>query len=178
MVLTNDDFIADECRSLRVHGMARQQYLYDHIGHTSRLDEIQAAVLRCKFQKLAQWNELRRLHAAIYDRAFAGTDVVTPHVLPETTYHSYHQYTIRHPNRDTLMAYLKEHQVGSAIYYPVPLHVQPAYDFLGYREGDFPESERACREVLSLAIQAHLTTEQVEFAADVVVHFADEAAPV
>lgn len=178
MLLTNDDKIAEAARSLRVHGIGRQQYLYGHIGHTSRLDEIQAAILRCKFQKLGQWNELRRAHAKIYDRVFAGMEIMHPFVLPETTLHSYHQYTVRHPRRDEFMAYLREHGVGSAVYYPIPLHLQPAYRDLGYGDGDFPESERACKEVLSLPIHAHLTTEQVEHAADVARHFASERASV
>lgn len=172
MLLTNDDEIAERSKSLRVHGMAKQQYMYEDIGHTSRLDEIQAAVLRIKFRKLAAWNELRRLHAQIYDAALAETSVETPFVLPETTYHPYHQYTVRSSERNALMDYLKQHDVGCAIYYPVALHLQPAYAYLGHSEGDFPESERACREVLSLPIQSHLSTEQVEFAANVVKHFA------
>lgn len=172
MILTNDDALAERCRSLRVHGMAKQQYYYEDIGHTSRMDEIQAAILRVKLQALGAWNNTRNAHAAIYNRAFDGSEIVTPYVLPETTYHSYHQYTIRYERRDALMEYLKQHGVPSAVYYPVPLHLQPPYQFLGYKEGDFPETERACREVLSLPIQAHLTTEQVEFCADVALHFA------
>ncbi|MEW5884559.1 MAG: DegT/DnrJ/EryC1/StrS family aminotransferase [Armatimonadota bacterium] len=171
MILTNDDQIADRCRSLRVHGMAKQPYYYEDIGHTSRMDEIQGAILRVKLQALSSWNNTRNAHAAIYDRAFEGSEVLKPHVLPETTYHSYHQYTIRYERRDALMEYLKQHGVPSAVYYPVPLHIQPPYQFLGYKEGDFPETEQACREVLSLPIQAHLTTEQVEFCADVALHF-------
>ncbi len=178
MLITNDDGVAERARSLRVHGMGRQQYHYDYIGHTSRLDEIQAAVLRCKFQKLAQWNELRNAHADIYSKRLEDSQIRTPRVQPKTTYHTYHQYTVRHSNRDAFMAYLREHGVASAVYYPMPLHVQPAYTYLGYREGDFPESERACKEVLSLPIQAHLTTEQVEYAADVAMHFAEERATV
>lgn len=174
MLITNDDEIAERSRSLRVHGMAKEAYVYEDIGHTSRLDEIQAAVLRVKFGKLAQWNEARREHARIYDEHLANTNVVTPAVLPETTYHTYHQYTIRHPDRDGLMQYLRTHGVGSAIYYPVPLHLQPAYTYLGYQPGEFPESERACREVLSLPIHAHLSSEQIEYAADVIQHFAVE----
>lgn len=178
MLITNDDSLAERARSLRVHGMGREPYTYDFIGHTSRLDEVQAAVLRVKFQKLGQWNEARRAHARIYDAALAGTEVTAPYVLPETTYHTYHQYTIRHPNRDRLAEYLREHGAGSAIYYPVPLHLQPAYGFLNYRPGDFPASEAACRQVLSLPIHAHLTTEQVEYVADVVKHFVAERAAV
>ncbi len=178
MLLCNDDAVAASARSLRVHGMAKQQYMYEDIGHTSRLDEIQAAILRVKFRKLYAWNERRREHAGTYDREFAGSDVQTPHVLPETTYHTYHQYTIRHADRDRLMEYLKQHGVSSAIYYPVPLHLQPAYGFLGYKQGDFRESERAAAEVLSLPIQAHLSSEQIEYAADVVKHFVAEKAAV
>ncbi|MER3413960.1 MAG: transcriptional regulator [Armatimonadota bacterium] len=171
MVLTNDAGLADRCRSLRVHGMAKEPYYYEDIGHTSRMDEIQGAILRVKLQALSAWNNTRNAHAAIYDEAFEGSEIVKPYVLPETTYHSYHQYTIRYERRDALMQYLKQHGVPSTVYYPVPLHLQPPYQFLGYKEGDFPETERACREVLSLPIQAHLTTDQVEFCADVALHF-------
>ncbi|HWP31490.1 MAG TPA: DegT/DnrJ/EryC1/StrS family aminotransferase [Fimbriimonadales bacterium] len=170
MILTNDEELTKRAKALRVHGMYKQ-YFYDEVGHTSRLDEIQAAILRVKFKKLGQWNEARRQHALIYDRFFEGTDVTPPYVLPETTYHNYHQYTIRHPRRDALMAYLTEHGVRSAIYYPSPLHLQKAYAHLGYKEGDFPIAEKTCKEVLSLPIHPHLSREQVEYAADVVCHF-------
>jgi len=165
MILTNDDEVAYRSRSLRVHGMAKEPYLYEDIGHTSRLDEIQGAILGVKLRKLQAWNDLRRRNAAIYDAGFVGTSVRAPYVASETTSHPYHQYTIRHANRDGLMTHLKEHEVDCAIYYPVPLHVQPVYGFLGYGEGSFPETEAACREVLSLPVQAHLTGEQVEYAA-------------
>ncbi len=172
MILTNDETLAAQCGKLRVHGVSDDPYRYEAIGHASRLDEIQAAVLRVKFGKLGQWNDARRANAAVYDRLLGGTDIRTPPVLSETTCHNYHQYTVRHPGRDALRDYLKEHDVGSGVYYPVPLHLQPAYRFFGHREGDFPESERACREVLSLPVQPHLTGEQVEYAADVARHFA------
>jgi len=170
MILTNDEEVARRARALRVHGMYKQ-YSYEEVGHTSRLDEIQAAILRVKFKKLGQWNEARRQHANIYDRFFVGTDITPPYVLPETTYHNYHQYTVRSQRRDALMTYLTEHGVRSAIYYPSPLHIQKAYEHLGYKEGDFPEAEKACKEVLSLPIHPHLSREQVEYAADVVCHF-------
>jgi dTDP-4-amino-4,6-dideoxygalactose transaminase len=135
------------------------------------MDEIQGAILRVKYQALSAWNNARNANAQVYDEAFRDSEIVCPYVEPETTYHTYHQYTIRYERRDALMEYLKQHGVPSAVYYPVPLHVQPPYQFLGYEEGDFPETERACREVLSLPIQAHLTTEQVEYCADVALHF-------
>ncbi|MGI8924267.1 MAG: DegT/DnrJ/EryC1/StrS family aminotransferase [Fimbriimonadales bacterium] len=171
MILTNDDEVAYRSRSLRVHGMAKEPYLYEDIGHTSRLDEIQGAILRVKLRKLMEWNDLRRRNAAIYGSALAGSNARPPHGEAESTYHPYHQYTVRHPNRDGLMAHLKENGVGCAIYYPVPLHVQPVYAFLGHAQGSFPETERACREVLSLPIQAHLTEEQVRYAAGIVSEF-------
>ena len=171
MVITNDQAIAEKCMSLRVHGMAKTPYYYEDIGHTSRLDEIQGAVLRVKLRKLKEWNDRRRNFAAIYDAILDDSDAQKPYVDAETTYHPYHQYTIRHTKRDELMAHLRDKGVGCAIYYPVPLHVQPPYAYLGYKEGDFPETERACKEVLSLPIQAHLTSEQVEYAAKCVADF-------
>lgn len=171
MVITNDKQIFEKCMSLRVHGMAKTPYLYEDIGHTSRMDEVQGAILRVKLRKLRTWNDKRRQHAAIYDAILDDSDAQKPYVDAETSYHPYHQYTIRHPKRDDLMAHLKDKGVGCAIYYPVPLHTQPPYTYLGYKEGDFDETESACKEVLSLPIQAHLTSEQVEYAAKCVAEF-------
>lgn len=171
MVITNDNVIAEKCMSLRVHGMAKTPYLYEDIGHTSRLDEIQGAILRVKLRKLREWNERRRTFAAIYDAILEDSDAQKPYVDAQTTYHPYHQYTIRHAKRDDLMEHLKSKGVGCAIYYPVPLHVQPPYAYLGYKQGDFPETEKACKEVLSLPIQAHLNSDQVEYAAKCVADF-------
>jgi dTDP-4-amino-4,6-dideoxygalactose transaminase len=171
MILTNDEKIAYDCRSLRVHGMAQEPYLYEHVGHTSRLDEIQGAILRVKLRRLEDWNERRRAHAAIYDEAFIDSAICAPFASDETTKHPYHQYTIRHARRDDFMKHLRSKKVGCAIYYPVPLHVQPVYSFLGYVEGDFPETEAACREVLSLPVQAHLTEDQVRYAAECALSF-------
>lgn len=171
MVITNSKEIAENCMSLRVHGMAKTPYYYEDIGHTSRMDEMQGAILRVKLRRLRAWNDIRRQHAAIYDAILDDSDAQKPYVDAETSYHPYHQYTIRHPRRDDLMAHLKDKGVGCAIYYPVPLHVQPPYAFLGYKEGDFVETEKACKEVLSLPIQAHLTAEQVEYAAKCVAEF-------
>jgi dTDP-4-amino-4,6-dideoxygalactose transaminase len=172
MILTNDDNVAERSRSLRVHGMAKNPYYYEDIGHTSRMDEIQGAVLRVKFRKLREWNDRRQQNAKIYDEYLSGTGIVTPYVCPETTYHAYHQYTVRVQHRESLMSHLKERGVGCAIYYPVPCHTQPVYGFMGYKEGDFPEAERACREVLSLPVQAHLSEAQVRYAAECVAEFA------
>lgn len=178
MVLTNDEKVAELCRVLRIHGGVGSPYWYEYVGHTSRLSELQAAVLRVKFRKLGQWNDLRQAHAKIYDRALEGTGIAAPFVDPQTTYHTYHQYTVRCENRDEFLAYLKEHQVGAGVYYPFAFHLTPAYAELGYKKGDLPEAEKAGSEVLSLPIQSHLTTEQVEYAADVARHFAVDKAAV
>jgi dTDP-4-amino-4,6-dideoxygalactose transaminase len=171
MVITNDQELAERCASLRVHGMAKTPYYYEDIGHTSRMDEIQGAILRVKLKKLKLWNDRRRHFASLYDAILEDSDAEKPYVDAETDYHPYHQYTIRHKKRDALMEHLRSNGVGCAIYYPVPLHVQPPYAYLGNKEGDYPETEQACKEVLSLPIQAHLTPEQVEYAAKLVATF-------
>ena len=159
MIVTNEDELADRLRRLRAHGGAKQ-YHHEEIGTNSRLDTLQAAVLLAKLPKLHEWNGARREHAAIYDEAFAGLrDVVTP-ATESGNEHVYNQYTVRVPRRDELRAYLSDKQIGSAIYYPRSLHLQPCFDFLGYENGQFPEAERACNEVLSLPVFPELSTEQ------------------
>lgn len=175
MVLTDDPDIDYTVRSLRVHGMNGGGYIYRHVGYTSRLDEIQAAILRSKLWHLPDWNEARRRNAAIYFDCLRNVDLVLPEAK-DYNLHTYHQFTIRHPRRDALKDFLKERGVDSAIYYPLCIHTQDAYKFLGYTESDFPEAERAAAEVISLPVQQHLLPEQVEFAADMVTHFTRERA--
>lgn len=174
MILTNDEALFGQAVSLRMHGMPAGSYMYTHIGYASRLDEIQAAALRVKNDFLSEWNARRKRNAAIYGEVLAGSEVTLPAALPGNE-HTYHQFTIRHPRRDALKALLKEREVDSAVYYPLGLHQQEAYLGLGYREGDFPEAERAEREVLSLPIHAHLSEEQVRFAANCVAEFSSSA---
>lgn len=162
MILTNDEGINERARSLRVHGMGRERYYYDAIGYTSRMAEIQAAILRIKLTKLAQWTANRQKIAERYHAGLAGTDVKVPITLPGNN-HTWHQYTIRSTRRDKLQAHLKQLEVDSMIYYPVPLHYHEPYKFLGFAPGSLPETERAALEVLSLPIHQHLTDEQVDF---------------
>jgi dTDP-4-amino-4,6-dideoxygalactose transaminase len=164
MILTNDEGVAERARSLRFHGMSAS-YAYQYIGYCSRLDEMQAAILRVKLARLESWNEIRRSHAALYNEALLGGPIIPPVEEPEN-HHIYHQYTVRTSNRATVQAMLKEAGVDSAIYYPAPLHTQEAYSFLGYKEGDFPESERASREVLSVPVHPELSPEQARTVAD------------
>ncbi len=175
MVLTNDAERADSLRSLHAHGVGKNgAYGYhERIGYCSRLDTIQAVVLLAKLPHLAQWNEARRRNATRYTERLSDL-VEAELVLPGCeagNYHSYHQYTVRHPRRDVLQAYLKAHGVETRIYYPLPIHLQPAYAYLGYREGDFPAAERAAREVLSLPIQPELTDAQLEYVCDLIRRF-------
>ena len=156
MVLVNDEEIAARAKSLRFHGMDAT-YSYQYVGYCSRLDEIQAAVLRVKFKKIRQWNEARRSNAAYYIEAMKDLPIKLPIAKPEN-YHIYHQFTIRFDRRDELKAKLQEKEVGSAVFYPSPLHLQKAYMNLGYKLGDFPESEKAALEVLSLPVFPELTT--------------------
>lgn len=167
MMVTNDAAVAERLRKLRVHG-GRQMYHHEEVGFNSRLDALQAAVLSVKLPHLAGWSAARRANAAVYDEALAGLDaVVTPPVRPENET-IVNQYTIRvrDGQRDALQKHLAANGVGSSVYYPLPLHQQECFAYLGYREGQFPEAERAAREVLSLPVFPELTPGQLHHAAE------------
>ncbi|MGI8842308.1 MAG: DegT/DnrJ/EryC1/StrS family aminotransferase, partial [Gemmatimonadaceae bacterium] len=135
---------------------------HEEVGYNSRLDTLQAAVLLAKLPHLAGWSAARRAHAAFYDSALAGlSEVQTPVIVPENE-SIFNQYTIRAQRRDELQAALAAKGIGSKVYYPIPLHLQPCFAYLGYQEGSFPESERAAREVLSLPIYPELTQSHLE----------------
>lgn len=169
MAITRDDEIADRLRVLRQHG-GRVKYHHERLGYNSRLDELQAAILRVKLRHLAEWTSARQRVAAQYDQLLADLPVTTPYRSPEAT-HVYHQYTIRAPRRDELQAFLQERGIGTMVYYPVPLHLQPMYAHLGVPEGSLPEAERAAKEVLSLPIYPELTEEQVQTVAEAIREF-------
>jgi len=160
MVLTNSEEVTRMCKSLRFHGMDAT-YSYEHVGYCSRMDEIQAAILRVKLKKLLEWNEARRFNAAYYLEHLSDLPLTLPVSKPEN-FHIYHQFTLRFAKRDELKAKLAERGVGSAVFYPSPLHLQRAYASLGYKEGDFPEAEKAASEVLSLPVLPELTREELE----------------
>ena len=163
MVVTHDEELAQKIRILRVHG-ATSKYYHRVIGICSRLDALQAAVLRVKLKHLNRWTEGRRRNADRYRALFKEYNLGPPFVsLPlarKGFFHIYNQFVIRAQRRDALQEYLKEKGIGSAIYYPVPLHLQECYQNLGYRPGDLPESERAAKEVLALPIYPELTPSQ------------------
>ena len=166
---TNDVKIAEHMRSLRNHG-GKQRYYHDEIGANSRLDAIQAAVLRVKMPHLPQWNEARRERARTYGRLLTsagltktGANSVPPVTLLKTlpgAHHIYHQYVIRVRDRDKLRTFLSERGVGSEIYYPIPLHLQKCFNYLGYAPGDLPEAEQAALDVLALPIFPELEEDE------------------
>lgn len=160
MVLTGDAQLAETMRQIRNHGQA-DLYFHRRIGGNYRLDGIQAAALRVKLARLEDWTQRRRQHAKRYDEALA--DVVTvPPVDPRCT-HVYHQYTIRAASRDALRKHLADAGIGTGVYYPLPLHLQPCFADLGYREGQFPVAEQASREVLSLPIFPEMSPAQQDY---------------
>jgi len=159
MIVTQDQAIADRLMRLRTHGSVKT-YFHEEVGYNSRLDALQAAVLAAKLPHLAGWSARRRENAAFYDEAFADVpEVVTPFIDPQNE-SIYNQYTIRAQRRDDLQSHLKGRGIGNAIYYPLPLHLQPCFAYLGYKEGSCPEAERASREVLSLPVFPELTSSQ------------------
>ena len=172
LILTNDDGVAERSRSIRVHGMGRERYYYDHLGYTSRMHEIQAAVLHVKLAKLADWNERRREIAAIYLRELEGLDGLTLPVTTEGNTHTWHQFTIRAERRDAMQTFLKGEGIDSMIYYPVPLHFHSPYEQFGAGKGSLPVTERTCEEVLSLPCHPHMSVEAAKHVAAKVSEFA------
>lgn len=170
MITTQDADLAERLRKLRVHG-SKVRYIHEEIGYNSRLDEVQAAVLTVKLRHVETWNRERAEVAALYGKLLQGAPgAVTPSVPPDRS-HIYHQYVIRTPRRDALKGHLEGVGIGSMIYYPVPLHLQPCFSFLGYREGDLPQTESAAREVLALPIFAELSQQEVQDVAGAVTRF-------
>ena len=162
MIATNDDALAERAQALRVHG-SRRRYYHDEIGYNSRLDALQAALLSVKLRYVDGWNDSRREHARAYSSLLSGMNFVLPCERAGAR-HVYHQYTIRvrGGRRDEVSAKLRGAGVSSAIFYPVPLHLQTVYEGLGYREGDLPISEAAAREVLSLPMFPELRHDEIE----------------
>ncbi len=177
-VTTSDPALAERMRLLRNHG-SKQRYHHEEIGWNSRLDALQAAVLRVKMKYIDEWNARRREVAARYDQLFAeaglaGKTSSDPLQLPVTSpqaHHIFHQYVVRARRRDDLRRHLTERGVGTEVYYPAPLHLQKSYTFLGYTEGDFPESERASREVLALPMFPELTREEQAVVVEAIAEF-------
>jgi dTDP-4-amino-4,6-dideoxygalactose transaminase len=161
---TNDDKLAEKLRSIANHGM-KVRYHYDDIGINSRLDTIQAAILRVKLKHLSRFNEARKVVADHYDKAFINCPAITIPERVSYSSHIFHQYTIRVKNgkRDELKRFLESKKIPVMIYYPGPLHMQEAYRYLGYNGNDFPVTTTLCREVLSLPMHPDMEQEQLDY---------------
>jgi dTDP-4-amino-4,6-dideoxygalactose transaminase len=175
-VTTREPALAEPMRRLRNHGSPRR-YVHEEMGWNSRLDSLQAAILRVKMKHIGDWNQQRRQRADTYDQLFTGAGLGkpdTPVQLPhrsEQAHHVFHQYVIRARRRDQLRQFLTERGIGTEIYYPIPLHLQPCFAYLGYREGDLPEAERAAREVLALPMFPELTAEEQRYVVEQIAEF-------
>jgi len=170
MIVTNSSEMNSRLRTLRNHGQAAK-YVSMEPGWNSRLDELQAAILRVKLRHLAEWQRARQAHAEEYTSLLQAISQVTTPVAPPSCEHVFHQYTIRTKRRDDLQRFLAERKIGSTVYYPVPLHLQPLYASLGHKEGDFPAAESAAREVLSLPMYPELNSDQIARVAGTVAEF-------
>jgi UDP-2-acetamido-2-deoxy-ribo-hexuluronate aminotransferase len=171
-VYTNDDDLAEKLRSIANHGM-KIRYHYNDIGVNSRLDTLQAAILRVKLKYLDRFNIARRTVADFYDKTFAGCIHIEVPERKKYSSHIFHQYTVKIKNdyRGDLKKYLEEHKIPSMIYYPGPLHMQEAYRYLGYSESDFPVTNTLCREVLSLPVHTEMEQDQLEYITHTILSF-------
>jgi dTDP-4-amino-4,6-dideoxygalactose transaminase len=170
-VLTNDEAYAKKIQMIRDHGSDRR-YHHSVLGVNSRLDAIQAAVLRVKLKYIDAWNEARKDRAALYTELLKDADVVTPKIV-EYNDHVFHQFSIRVKDRDGLQAYLREAEIASAIHYPIPLHLQPAYAHFGKGKGSFPVAEEVAGEIISLPMYPELKEEAIHFITEKIIAFTD-----
>jgi len=167
MLTTNDASLAERLATLRVHGRTGK-YFHQWIGVNSRLDALQAAILRVKFRYLDDWTSARQKNAENYRMRLANLSVSVIAARPAgyQTRHVYNQFVIRASDRDALQAHLKKEGIGSEVYYPLPLHLQPCYSDLGYEKGDFPVSEKLAESSLALPIHAELAAEDIDYICD------------
>jgi dTDP-4-amino-4,6-dideoxygalactose transaminase len=178
LVTASNKVTADRMRRLRNHGSA-QRYYHEELGANSRMDDIQAAVLRVKLPHLPSWNEKRRERAANYDQLISDAGLLSPTSsapvrLPHrdpNAWHIFHQYVIRAARREDLRAFLAERKIGTEIYYPVPLHLQVCFNYLGYAAGDLPEAERAAQDVLALPMFPELTEPEQRWVVESIAEF-------
>jgi dTDP-4-amino-4,6-dideoxygalactose transaminase len=170
MVVSNSPELAERIQTLRNHGQTAK-YFSTEPGWNNRLDELQAAILRVKLRHLSNWQRARQANAAEYTRLLNQIPGVMPPVTPEGFEHVFHQYTIRVERRDALQQFLRERKIGSTVYYPYPLHLQPLYASLGHKPGNFPHAERAAQEVLSLPMYPELRAEQIARVVEAIADF-------
>ncbi|MCM3111979.1 DegT/DnrJ/EryC1/StrS family aminotransferase [Lederbergia lenta] len=172
MIVTNSTDLAEKASVIRVHG-SKPKYYHHVLGYNSRLDELQAAILNVKFPHLDEWSQARRERANYYTESLNKQliEIIQTPIEKEGNYHVFHQYTLRVPNRDELQEYLKAEGIATMIYYPMPLHLQPVFKDLGYKEGDLPETEKATKEALSLPMYPELKQEDQDFVIQKIIEF-------
>lgn len=169
MIVTNDEQLYSRLLIMRNHG-SKPKYYHSFVGGNFRLDPIQAAALLVKLPHLDEWSQMRRNNAKYYNEKFKESQITTPYINPDCI-SIYNQYVIRVDNRDELVAHLKSKRIGCEIYYPVPMHLQKCFSYLGYKRGDFPEAEKSCGEVVALPIYPELTDEMKDFVANTTLSF-------
>jgi len=174
MIITNNDEIALSCRSLRVHGMGRERYYYDQLGFTSRLDEVQAAYLRVKLSRLDEWNRRRGRHANHYLQALSGIGLQLPKISAGNN-HTWHQFSIRSPQRDELRSFLASKGIDTMIYYPVPIHHHSPYLNCLIGPTGLSNSDQGSREILNLPVHPHLSDDKVQFVTESIAEFQKKA---
>lgn len=175
-IVTNDDEVAHRARLLRDHG-SQKKYHHEIIGYNFRMEGIQGAVLNVKLKYLDKWNDLRREHAARYNELLKDSDLILPHEM-EYARHIYHLYVVQSERRDDLMKALNDADIQTGIHYPIPIHLQPAYAFLGHEEGAFPEAEKQAKRLLSLPMFPELTNKQIEQVTNVAKKFSNINEPI
>jgi len=171
MIVTNDETLAERMRIMRDHGQ-QPRYYYHYIGGNFRLDAIQAAALLIKLPLLDKWSQARRDNASYYNEKFKGSVIQTPSIRPDCV-SIFNQYCIRVPKRDEVVKHLHDKGIGCAIYYPIPLHMNECFGYLGYKQGAFPESEKAAGEIMALPIYPELTDQMKDYVAGTVLSFLD-----
>ena len=169
MIVTNDEQLYNRLVIMRNNG-SKPKYYHKYIGGNFRLDPIQAAVLLVKLPHLDDWSEARRRNAAYYDEKFKGTAVKIPYISPDCVT-IYNQYCIRVPKRDELLAHLQKNKIGCEVYYPVPMHLQECFKYLGYTQGDFPEAEKAAKEIMAIPVYPELTDQMKDYVVESILSF-------
>lgn len=179
MIVTKDEKLAEYCRTCRVHG-SKVKYVHEFVGINSRLDEIQAAILRIKLRKLDEYIEKRKYIAGEYARLFSSSGVLSGRIVwpdvPEDKGHVFHQYVVRiiGASRDGLKEYLRENEIGTSIYYPKGLHQQQCFEYLGVKEGSLPVTEKACEETIALPIFPEMKSTEIEYIVEKIEEFIEE----
>lgn len=170
-VVTSDESLAATMQQIKQHGVSNDKYLHNIAGHNYRMEELQAAALRVKLNHIAKWTDLRRQHAGTYCEMLADMDSIELPLEMDGAKHVYHLFVIKTDNRDALLKHLNSNGIGAGLHYPTPLHMQPAYASLGYKEGDFPVAEKSAKQILSLPMFPELENDQIARICDLIRNF-------